>query len=455
MLHRIEGHPLRLNAQAQIRSFGFERAELTLLDVLRARPQTLESLNRMGLVSPHTLERLVYVLTLTRHLDFGRNLLPLGVGATTEREEQLLERKDSLRPSRPVMMGVVPPPNVNPLTFDAPTTSKDIVTPQTKPLTTANELPTTTLEDSLKDLSPRPAEVMPKVQASVVTVTQAGKHTQAKTDPAIGERRAQLEKMSQQLESMDHFELLGLSKDVSVVSVQETYLRLAKTFHPDRLPLELADLKPVATKVFSRISEAHQVLCDPIKRQAYLDGLNRGGEDSEEEKVRRILRANGSFQKAEVLLKKRMLAAAELEANRALEDDPEQPDYLALYAWILSSKTDSEPRLPELLRMLNDAMTRNPASEKNRFYRVQILKRLGRTDEAVADCRIIVENNPHHVDALREIRLWEMRRSPQKPTPGAKPTAHKSHSKPPSTPPSTNKRPESPPGGLLGRLFKR
>ena len=50
------------------------------------------------------------------------------------------------------------------------------------------------------------------------------------------------------------------------------------------------------------------------------------------------------------------------------------------------------------------AIARNPASEKNRYYRVQIYKRLNQIDKAVADCRIIVEKNPHHVDALREIR---------------------------------------------------
>jgi curved DNA-binding protein CbpA len=261
---------------------------------------------------------------------------------------------------------------------------------------------------------------------------------------------------------MDHFEVLGISRDLATTGIQEVYLRLAKSFHPDRLPQELSDLKPQATKVFSRIVEAHQTLSDPTKRKTYVDSLKGGGgEDSEEEKVRRILRAAGSFQKAEVLLKKRMLAAAELEANRALEDDPDQPDYLALYAWIQSSKPDSEARLPELLKMLTDAVTRNPASEKNRYYRVQIYKRLGKIDEAVADCRQIVDKNPHHVDALREIRLWEMRRSPQKvpagskTTAGARPAIGKSPSKPPSSPPTGAKRSESPGGSLFGRLFKR
>jgi curved DNA-binding protein CbpA len=446
IIHRIEGHQLRLHAQAQIRSFGFNRTELTLLDVLRARPQTLESLSRMGLVSPHTLERLVYVLTLTRHLDFNLNLGPLGLGAVTEREEQLLERKESLRPSRPVMLGVGP-------------TATDDTIARTSPQKTE---PSITIPGVIaQDISPKPgmvnAPIAPEVGQSEVgkAPNPTDQRTPPKVDPILIERRAHLEKLGLDLEKMDHFEVLGVTKDASPALVQETYLKLAKSYHPDRLPLELADLKPLATKVFSRISEAHQVLSEPAKRQAYIDSLKLGNGDSEEEKVRRILRAAGSYQKAEVLLKKRMLAAAELEANRALEDDPDQPDYLALFAWVQSSKPDSESRLPDLLRMLNESITRNPASEKNRYYRVQILKRLGKIDEAVADCRIIVEKNPHHVDALREIRLWEMRRSPQKLAPSAKSTGAKHPSKPPSNPPAGSKRNEPTTGGIFGRFFKR
>jgi curved DNA-binding protein CbpA len=285
--------------------------------------------------------------------------------------------------------------------------------------------------------------------------------------PALTERRVQIEALSVQLARLNHFELLGVSRDATAATIQDTYLKLAKAYHPDRLPGELADLKSQATKIFARMSEAHQVLSDVAKRKVYLEQVDKSAPDEEEEKVRKVLRAAGAFQKAEVLLKKRMLAAAELEANRALEDDPEQADYLALFAWIQACKADSESRLPELCKMLNEAVNRNPNSEKNRFYRVQILKRLGQVERAVADCRIIVERNPHHVDALREIRLWDMRRVPQKhaaPTParGTNPQragGARSPSDPPTqAPPAPGGKKSDPPqpgGGLLGRLFKR
>ncbi|HEY5959175.1 MAG TPA: DnaJ domain-containing protein [Polyangiaceae bacterium] len=280
---------------------------------------------------------------------------------------------------------------------------------------------------------------------------------------SANERRAQIEKLAVGIAQLNHFEVLGLPRDAAA-GVQDAYLKLAKAYHPDRLPAELADLKPLATKIFARMSEAHQTLMDATKRAHYVEQLNRGNVDDDDEKVRKVLHAAGSFQKAEVLLKKRMLAAAELEATRALEDDPEQADYLALYAWIQACKSDSEARLPELCQLLTEAVSRNPNSEKNRFYRVQVYKRLGQLDRAVADCRIIVDKNPHHVDALREIRLWDMRRSPQKQSPGAtrgtnpqRNTGTRPGSDPPpgSQPPGKKSDPPAAGGGIFGRLFKR
>ncbi|MGE5785970.1 MAG: hypothetical protein ACM3ZE_15335, partial [Myxococcales bacterium] len=52
MMNRIAGRAIKIHSNAQLRAFGFDRAELTLLDVLRAKPQTSEALTRLGLVSP-------------------------------------------------------------------------------------------------------------------------------------------------------------------------------------------------------------------------------------------------------------------------------------------------------------------------------------------------------------------------------------------------------------------
>jgi hypothetical protein len=49
------------------------------------------------------------------------------------------------------------------------------------------------------------------------------------------------------------------------------------------------------------------------------------------------------------------------------------------------------------------------ASTSIRFYRAQVLKRLGRQDDAYRDFRFVARQKPEHLDAVREVRLHEMR----------------------------------------------
>jgi len=269
---------------------------------------------------------------------------------------------------------------------------------------------------------------------------------QADPDPSLAERRSDLTERARLCMEQDLYAVLGLEQGASIVKVKNTYFRLAKLYHPDRLPRDLADMRSEATRLFARMTEAQHVLTDTERRRQYDCQRADADPDDEAEKVQRVLRAASAFQKAEVLMKKRMLAAAELEAQRALQDDPDQADYLALFAWIQAAKPDSEAHLLEVLRMLNEAVLGNPNSEKIRSYRMQILKRVGRMSEAIADCRIIVERNPHNVDAQREIRLWEMRRAhqaQQRARQGSQPAKGDDKSSP-----STGL-------GLFGKWFKR
>jgi tetratricopeptide (TPR) repeat protein len=195
--------------------------------------------------------------------------------------------------------------------------------------------------------------------------------------------------------------------------------------------------------------------------------------DDEQERIQLVVHAATSFQKAEVLFKKRMFAAAELEAKRAHDDDPEQSDYLALLAWIQANKPNADSQLPQILDTLNLAVKMGPENEKNRFYRAQVLSRLGRHREALADYRFVVSKNPHHIDALRELRIWEMRRKGQESSPPLRGSSLRSSSPPPggsrrpsdphypartSTTPSPNSRRSqnpTPKGGMLSKFFKR
>ena len=251
-----------------------------------------------------------------------------------------------------------------------------------------------------------------------------------------------------------HYQVLGVPTDATASVIQNAFFGLAKKWHPDRLRPEVGDLKDQATRVFSRISEASQVLSDPSQRQAYDQSLVTGDTVAEAEQVQRVLKANNAFQKAEVLLKRGNLALAENEALIAFENDPTQADHIALHVWIQAQKPSAN--LVDLAVQLEKAAKTEPNNLRVRWYRGQLLKRLGRMREALHDFRFIVERDPRHTDAHREVRLYAMRRG-NKPSdpPGhtpSQPAGPDSHggrkSSPPKVPPSAKP-------SLLNKLFKK
>jgi curved DNA-binding protein CbpA len=265
---------------------------------------------------------------------------------------------------------------------------------------------------------------------------------------STAEARLELEALVARLRGT-HYEVLGVAPDASLVAIQDAFFGLAKKWHPDRLRADLADLKQQATRVFARASEASQTLSDPKTRRSYDQSLAAARVEAEEaEQVHKVLKATTAFQKAEVLLKRGSLALAEKEAQIAYDNDPTQADHVALHLWIQAQKPNAD--LPGVIVQLDRAAKAEPNNLRVRWYRGQLLKRMGRGREALADFKFIVERDPRHTDAHREVRLYAMRRS------------HRPPSDPPNSPSqpapdSQGVRKNSPTAkpGLLDKLFKK
>ncbi len=380
---------LHLHRAAQIARFGFVPPETALVDVLRAKPQKLSELAARQLAPLGVVERLVYALVLTRHLDCGPGMPPIGVS------EKLLTTRSLDRP-----------------------TSTIAIRPRAR-------LQTPSHEDS--DVGGEP----PPVSSAEATAF-----------------RAELEAKHESLGSSNYYEALGVARNTSTEDIQNAFLGLVKKWHPDRLRPELSELRPKVEQVFARIAEAHQTLSDESRRKQYDELLGQGGGSvDEQEHVQAVIRAVAAYQRAEVYLKKHSIAEAELEAKKAVDNDPDQADYLALYAWILSQKDPPTRPLSELIEMMDKAVAGSAKSVRNRFYRGQLLKRAGEDQRALADFRWVVQTDPRHVDAQRELRIYGMRGSLR---PQAPPRSSQGKS------PASQTRKGPPEGkGLFGKLFKK
>ena len=385
---------LRLHRESQVARFGFVAKEKAVIDVLRAKSQRLSELVATRLASPEAIVRMVYAMFLTRHLDNGDGRRPLGVPE-----------------SRRVTRSHETPANTAPIKVRA-------------------RMPSST-GDSAPDSVHRPA---------------------APSTAELDDFRADLSARMASLSGANYYEVLGVAKTTSPDDIQNAFLGLVKRWHPDRLKADLADLRSDVERLFARITEAHQTLMDDEQRKRYdvmiADG---GGTVEEQEKIQAVIRAATAYQKAEIFLRKHSLGEAEAEAKRALDYDPGQADYVALYAWILAQKNPPTRPLPELIAMLDTAVVGSEKSVRNRFYRAQLLKRFGDDRRAIADFRWIVETNPHHVDARRELRIYEMRGSippneMRTPIGGKGGARSKGGTQPKATAPNK---------GLFGRFFKR
>ena len=438
VVSRLGDRPIELHVDAPIRRFRFESSEQALIDVLRAKPQPLSSLIASGLASEQDVKRLVYVLVILRQLELGvPGSSPVGVdeapsssrmaAAAPAGRSSIPDAERMVRSSIPDVERVIP--------SQGPSGSHPSVAAPGSPAAP---------RVAARSHSPQPAS-----SGAVVR-----RHSPSTMAPPVGsgtaEARLELEALSARL-SGTHYDVLGVPPDASTTVIQGAFFALAKKWHPDRLRAELLDLKDQATRVFSRISEASQTLSDPETRKIYDQSLASGESPDDAAQVQRVLRATNAFQKAEVLLKRGALALAEKEAQVAYENDPSQADHVALHVWIQSQKPGAD--LTSLAVQLEKAAKSEPNNLRVRWYRGQLLKRLGRTREALLDFKFIVERDPRHTDAHREVRLYAMRRG------------NRTTSDPPGTSPSQPAGPDSrhggrkqsPPAkpGLLNKLFKK
>jgi curved DNA-binding protein CbpA len=401
VLERFGDQLILLHIDAPIRRFHFDRREQSIIDVLRAKPQPLHELLNRGLAEPAYVRRLVYAMVITRQLETGiQGVEPIGVD-------------EAPSSSRIPVANALPLPPSN-------TSQRSSVSP-----------------DAARASSQPPVRSAPPPRVDSPEL--------AAFKMEIRDRAAR--------GSADYYELLGVAPDAIPSVIQAAFFQLAKRWHPDRLGPDLVDVRDLATKVFARMSEAHQILSDPNRRKEYDDLRKDGGGSAEEqEQVQRVLRAATAFQKAEVLMKRNNNVAALEEARRALELDPSQADYIALLAWVESSQLNAN--LEDILARIEKAQRMEPNNTRIRWYRGSILKRLGKNGKAVGDFRFIVENDPRHVDAQREIRLYEMRRAEQRRTgqksPSDRPSGQPSARS--SLPPASAKTGDS---SRFGKWFKR
>lgn len=81
------------------------------------------------------------------------------------------------------------------------------------------------------------------------------------------------------MEMKSWYEVLEVSESATPEQIRSAYLKLAREYHPDRVPEHLTKLRADAEDKFKQIQQAWTVLSEPAKRKRY-DFVRRKGEES-------------------------------------------------------------------------------------------------------------------------------------------------------------------------------
>jgi curved DNA-binding protein CbpA len=214
----------------------------------------------------------------------------------------------------------------------------------------------------------------------------------------------------------DPFEIFGLPETASDEEIRAGYEQLCERTHPDRFGDATDAVRELAERVFERVEAAFGVLSDPRRRQEHLLARRRAGREAAElDEGRRAVEAELRFQKGQAALRQRAYDEAMQCFQEAVELHPDDGEYHAHLGWALHvSRPDDRKRAEQALVHLKRGIKLARDREKPYLFMGRVCQAVGRSDVAVKMFTRAVQIQPDCVEALRELRLINMRREKEK-----------------------------------------
>ncbi len=226
------------------------------------------------------------------------------------------------------------------------------------------------------------------------------------------EQRAALAALLVGLRRPSPFDKLGLRPDATPAEIRRSYTELAKRAHPDRFAAASEVVRDLAEEAFREITRAYQLLADPVRLEQYRKDPNRDEKNAEAvEEAQRALAAEQEFQAGESRLRVYDWAGALAHFERASELYPDEGEYLAYCGWAYYlTHGHDEAVFRKAFTLVKRGAKLAPERDKPYLFLGRLSQAAGRLDLAEKMFLKAVEKRPDCTEALRELRLLEMRK---------------------------------------------
>lgn len=252
---------------------------------------------------------------------------------------------------------------------------------------------------------------MVSASSSATVLDHTGQEKRRKEQPQDEELRKKILDDYQRILQEDYFAALGVSRQCDEQEVKRAYYQLAKEYHPDRfLGLGLSqDIEQKVKELFQYLTHAYSVLGDKEASASYLDELVNGPKQSVN--VSQVIEAETAYQRGYALLKVQKYKDSVEYLRQAVEMSPKEPEYLTCYAWAIykadPTRVESQNRALEILVTSREL---NPRMEQTHLYLGHVYRSLKKERHAEKSFELAVQANPGCTEALRELRLINLRK---------------------------------------------
>jgi CheY-like chemotaxis protein/curved DNA-binding protein CbpA len=230
------------------------------------------------------------------------------------------------------------------------------------------------------------------------------------------ELRSRLTGLADRMSDQSYFEILGVGDSATEAELRAAFQKRAANLHPDNYRKSGGAVAHLASEVFAQLNIAYQTLTDPRRRSEYVLNQRKGQRDADRQREsEQALEAEVQFQEGLRLLAQRAYERALEVFGRALQLYPAAGEYHAHYGWTLHLCHPDQPDIAsEAIEHVRRGIKLAGQRETSYLFMGRLCKVIGRVELAEKMFARAVQLEPGCVEALRELRLINLRRHKSK-----------------------------------------